>query len=163
MLPTLFRPSLRSTLGKEDGHPLASLRGEIDRLFQDFFGDSNGLLPRAASIVAPGNLVPPMDVKERDDAYVAELEMPGMKAEQFHVEVDDGVLAIRGERKVEKDEKGEHWHRSERAFGSFERRIALPAAVDAEKVDASYKDGVLTVTVPKVPGPKPRTVTVKAK
>jgi HSP20 family protein len=109
------------------------------------------------------DLAPAMDVKERDDAYVAELELPGMKAEEFKIEVQEGVLSIRGERKLEKEEKTKRWHRTERLYGSFERRIALPNSVVAEKVDASYKDGVLTVTVPKSPDVKPKTIQVKTK
>ena len=153
MLPTLFR--------KNDRSPLTSLRGEIDRLFEDYFSD--GLpLPTAPVLFGTKGFVPAMDLKERDDAFVAELEMPGMKPEDFHVEVDEGVLVIRGERKQEKEEKTKQWHRTERVYGSFERHVALPSSVDAERVDASYKNGVLTVRVPKAPGSKPRTVQVKA-
>ena len=154
MLPTLFR--------REERHPISSLRGELDRLFEDFLGDGFHVpsLPVASGAKA---LVPAMDVTERDDAYVAELELPGMKPEEFHVELDDGVLSIRGERKQEKSEKGRHFHRTERVHGSFERRIALPSAVDAGRIDAAYENGILTVTVPKVPGPKPHKVEVKAK
>ena len=154
MLPMLFR--------REERHPISSLRGELDRLFEDFLGDGFHVpsLPAAFGTKA---LVPAMDVTERADAYVAELELPGLKPEDFHVELHDGVLSIRGERKQEKEEKGRHFHRTERVYGSFERRIALPTAVDADQVAASYKDGVLTVTVPKVAGPKPRRVEVQSK
>ena len=154
MLPTLFR--------KDERRPITSLRGELDRLFDDFLGDGF-LIPAAPAAFGAKVLAAPMDVTERDDAFVAELEMPGMKPEDFKIEVNDGVLLIRGERKHESEEKTKYWHRTERVHGSFERRIALPNTVDAERVDAAYKDGVLTVTVPKVPGPKPRSVQVKAK
>jgi len=153
MLPTLFRTHERV--------PLNSLRGEIDRLFEDFFGDAVVAAPPLR--LGANGLVPAMDVKERDDAYVAELEVPGMKAEDFKVEVQEGVLVIRGERRQEKEEKTKLWHRTERVYGQFERHVGLPTAVDPEKVDAAYKDGVLTVTVPKAPGARPRTVTVKAR
>jgi HSP20 family protein len=154
MLPMLFR--------REDRHPISSLRGELDRLFEDFLGDGFHVpsLPAAFGTKA---LVPAMDVTERADAYVAELELPGLKPEDFHVELQDGVLSIRGERKQEKEEKGRRFHRTERVHGSFERRIALPTAVDADQVAAAYEDGVLTVTVPKVAGPKPRRVEVQSK
>jgi HSP20 family protein len=153
MLPTLFR--------KEERNPVASLRGELDRLFEDFFGD--GLVAAAPALFASKGFAPVMDVKEREDAYVAEVEMPGMKPEDFKIEVLEGVLSIRGERRQEKEEKTKRWHRTERVYGSFERRIALPSSVDAEKVDAAYKDGILTVTVPKAPGAKAKTIQVKAK
>jgi HSP20 family protein len=152
MLPTLYR--------KEERNPVTSLRGELDRLFEDFFGDGFGA-PITPALLATKDFAPVMDLKERDDAYVAELEMPGMKAEEFKVEVLEGVLSIRGERKQEKEEKTKRWHRTERLYGSFERRVALPNQVDAEKVDAAYKDGVLTVTVPKAPGAKPKTIQVR--
>jgi HSP20 family protein len=154
MLPMLFR--------REDRHPISSLRGELDRLFEDVLGDGFHVpsLPAAFGTKA---LVPAMDVTERADAYVAELELPGLKPEDFHVELQDGVLSIRGERKQEKEEKGRRFHRTERVHGSFERRIALPTAVDADQVAAAYEDGVLTVTVPKVAGPKPRRVEVQSK
>ena len=154
MLPTLFR--------KEERSPVTSLRGELDRLFEDFFGDGFGVAAPAALFANKG-FAPVMDLKEREDAYVAELEMPGMKADDFKVEVLEGVLSIRGERKHEAEEKTKRWHRTERVYGSFERRVALPSTVDAERVDAAYKDGVLTVTVPKSPGAKPKTIQVKAK
>ena len=154
MLPTLFRRAERA--------PVASLRGELDRLFEDFLGDGFHV-PTLPSAFGSKALMPAMDVTEREDAYVAELELPGMKPEEFQVELSDGVLSIRGERKQQKEEKGRHYHRVERVHGSFERRIALPAAVAADKIDAAYADGILTVTVPKVPGPKPHKVEVKAK
>lgn len=153
MLPMLFR--------REERSPVASLRGELDRLFEDFFGE--GFVAAAPASFAGKGFAPVMDVTEREDAYVAEVEMPGMKAEDFRVEVLEGVLSIRGERRQEKEEKTRRWHRTERVYGSFERRIALPSSVDAEKVEAAYKDGVLKVTVPKTPGTKARTVPVKVK
>ncbi len=154
MLPMLFR--------REERRPMESLRGELDRLFEDFLGDGFHT-PSLPSAFGSKALVPAMDVTEREDAYVAELELPGMKPDEFHVELNDGVLSIRGERKQERDEKRGHLHRTERVFGVFERRIALPAAVDAAKIDAAYQSGVLTVTVPKLAGPKPHKVEVKAK
>jgi HSP20 family protein len=154
MLSMLFR--------KAERPQGAALRVDLDRFCQDFFGDGIGCATPSASFADKG-FAPAMDLKEREDAYVAEIEMPGMKAEDFHVEVLDGVLSIRGERKQETEEKTKQWHRSERVYGSFERRIELPSAVDAEKVEAVYKDGILTVTVPKAPGAKPRTIQVQVK
>jgi len=143
-------------------HPTTSLRGEFDRVFSSCLGEGFGV-PSLSVALGSKSSAPAMDVTERDDAFVAELELPGMKPEDFQVELNDGVLSIRGERKQETEEKGRHFHRTERVYGSFERRIALPSAVDADKIDATYKDGVLTVTVPKLPGPKPHKVEVKAK
>lgn len=154
MLSTLFARVGRS--------PDSSVRVDLDRLFEGVFGDGSGVAAPAA-LFSKGGFAPAMDLKEREDAYVAEIEMPGMKPDDFKVEVQDGVLSIRGERKQETEEKTKQWHRSERVYGSFERRVALPSSVDAEKVEAAYKDGVLTVTIPKSPEAKPKSIQVKVK
>lgn len=138
------------------------MHSTLFRRFEDLLGDGFHV-PSVAVAFGSKTLAPAMDVIEREDAFVAELELPGMKPEDFQVELNDGVLTIRGERKQETEEKGKQFHRTERVFGSFERRIELPTAVEADKIEASYKDGVLTVTVPKVAGRKPRKVEVKAK
>jgi HSP20 family protein len=104
-----------------------------------------------------------MDVRETDEALIVEAELPGLKPSEFEVNVEEGVLSIFAERKQEKDEKAKNYHRIERHYGRMERRLALPAIVEAEKVEASYKDGVLTVTLPKMASVKPKTVSVKVK
>lgn len=154
MVPTLF--------AKVGCRPGSSLRVDLDRLFEGVFGDGSGAAGPTA-LFTKGAFAPAMDLKEREDAYVAEIEIPGMKPEDFQVEVQDGVLSIRGERKQETEEKTRQWHRTERVYGSLERRVALPSSVDAEKVEAAYKDGVLTVTVPKSPVAKPKSIQVKVK
>jgi HSP20 family protein len=154
MLPMLSR--------EKERFPLFGLRGEIDRLFDDFLTDGGfGLLDRR--MTGPNAFVPAIDVKETDASLVIDLEVPGLKPSEVDVQVDDGVLMLRGERKQEKEEKTKQWHRSERYWGKFERRIALPDYADVEKIDATCKDGVLTVTLPKKAGAKPKSVSVKVK
>ena len=89
------------------------------------------------------------------------VEVPGLKKEDIHVTVHDGVLTIAGERKSEKDVKEGTVHRTERVYGKFSRSISLPSAVKSDKVLASYKDGILSVEVPKADEAKPRNIEVK--
>jgi HSP20 family protein len=122
------------------------------RLFEDFLGD----MPRAAQFA------PAVEVSETDEAYVVKAEIPGTKPEDVHVEVQDGILTVRGEKRHERDEKKEHVRYVERVFGSFSRSFALPQNADADKVEASFKDGVLTLRVPKREEAKPRTINIQA-
>jgi HSP20 family protein len=105
--------------------------------------------------------VPPLDVRETEDRYEVSLDLPGLKPEQVNVTFEDGTLSITGKREFANEEKGETWHRIERSFGTFARSIRLPQTADAERIDASFADGVLTVSVPKVEQAKPRTIEVK--
>ena len=151
MLPSLWN--------KEGLFPLFSLRKDVDKLFEDFMGGESALAPFAGN----GKFLPAIDVKETDDAITVDAEMPGLKQEEIKVNVEEGVLSISAERKQEKDEKTKNYHRIERHYGRMERKLALPTTVEAEKVEASYKDGVLTVTLPKKVGAKSKTVAVKVK
>jgi HSP20 family protein len=142
--------------------PFFGLRDEIDRLFDDFFvnGDGKGAFFGRRM---PAEFLPAIDVKEGDASFLIEVEVPGLKSSEVDVQVEEGMLVLRGERKQEKEEKTRMWHRSERYWGKFERRIALPDHAELEKVEAACKDGVLYVTVPKKPGSKPKTISVKVK
>jgi HSP20 family protein len=105
---------------------------------------------------------PPIDVYEKDDTYVVQVELPGMDPSNIDVTVENGVLSIRGERRFEDKLEDENARRIERRFGAFLRQLSLPTEVDADKIDANYRDGILTVTVPKVEAAKPKRITVKA-
>lgn len=104
---------------------------------------------------------PAMDVEETDDEYLIKADLPDVKKEDVKVSVEDGILAVEGERRMEKEEKGKKFHRVERSYGKFVRRLAVPTDVDQDKVTASVKDGVLNVHLPKSPVVKPRSVDVK--
>jgi HSP20 family protein len=104
---------------------------------------------------------PPVNVWEDDDTLHVEAELPGMRLDQLEIYVQEGnQLTVQGERQVCAPEKGV-WHRQERGFGKFSRAIALPTAVDADKVEARFEHGVLHVTLPKSESAKPRRITVK--
>jgi len=92
---------------------------------------------------------PRVDIKENEGELVVQAEVPGMKKEDFNVNMKEGVLSISGEKRSEEKTEGDNWHRIERVFGRFQRSFYIPTEVDDKKIKAAYKDGVLTVTLPK--------------
>ena len=109
------------------------------------------------------DFMPAVDIEETDTDFIVKADLPDVKKEEIRVNVQEGVLAIEGERKQEKEEKGRRFHKIEREYGRFVRRFALPTEVDAEKVRAEFKDGVLSIVVPKAPAAKPKLVDVTVK
>jgi HSP20 family protein len=127
--------------------PFEPLRREIDRLFDDFGADFwRSPFRRSLFSMAPA---PAVDIVEKDNAYEVTADVPGFDEKNIEVKLQNGSLCIKGERKSEKEEKKKDYHLTERELGSFERRFTLPEGVDAEKIEASLKKGVLTVTLPK--------------
>ncbi len=121
------------------------LQKHVNDLFDNFFSGSGfGIEPLMGR-----TFTPKVDVVETDEAIMVKAELPGMDEKEIDVSVNDDSLVLKGEKKEEKEEKKGGFHRVERSYGSFYRRIAIPAEVDAEKVEASYKNGVLTVNLPK--------------
>ena len=104
---------------------------------------------------------PPIDIYDDKDAIVVKAEVPGIKHEDLKLSVDDNVLTVSGERKLERADKQEGYHRIERAYGSFSRSFTLPSTVDSEHVEADLTDGVLSVRVPKKTAPEPKRIEVK--
>jgi len=107
------------------------------------------------------NWAPAVDVEETEGEYLVKADLPDVKREDVKVGIEDGILGIEGERRMEKEEKGKRLHRVERAYGRFVRRLAVPTGVDARKVAAEFKDGVLRVHLPKSEEAKPRSIDVK--
>jgi HSP20 family protein len=137
-------------------HPFESFRREIDRLFDDFglgFRRPFGRSPFAAEPLFRRELtwptMPAVDVVESEKAYEITADLPGMDEKNIEVKVADGVLTIKGEKQEEKEEKKKDYYLQERSFGSFQRSFELPESVDSDKIEASFKKGVLTVTLPK--------------
>jgi len=110
-----------------------------------------------------GGWMPAIDLSEDKDNYVLKAEVPGMKKEEIEISLHEGVVTISGERKQEEKHESADMYRSERFFGRFHRSVSLPSAVDAEKVAASYKDGILTVTLPKSEASKRKHIPVSTK
>jgi len=132
--------------------PFGTLRSEMDRLFDSFMGG----LPTFPSMFEPGRtrgfaLTPSIDVKETDKKIVVETELPGLDEKDISLTVQNGVLTIQGEKKLDYDEEKENYHVMERRYGSFQRSLRLPDTVDDTKIDAHFDNGVLKVTLPKRP------------
>ena len=109
-----------------------------------------------------GQLAPAIDVSEDDGHYVVSVELPGVGKDDVTVECHDGVLTIRGEKKSEREEKKEKSRYLERSYGAFSRSFTLPPNADPDRIQASFKDGVLTVTIAKTEEAKPRVISIKA-
>ena len=135
--------------------PLERLEREFEDLF-DRFGWDGWLTENR------GEFVPRTDVVENDNAYEVTVELPGMKPEDFSVEMKEGSLWVSGEKQEESEEEGKTYHRIERRRGEFRRVIPLPGAVDEKHIRAQYTDGVLTVTVPKSEASKPKRIEVNS-
>jgi HSP20 family protein len=143
--------------GGQAWHPYESLRQEIDRVF-DYFGGRGFWQPFPQSLFAAEPLfrreltrgtMPAVDVVESEKAYEVTAELPGMDEKNIEVKVADGNLTIKGEKQEEKEEKKKDYYLQERHFGSFERSFGVPDSVDPDKIEAVFKKGVLTVTLPK--------------
>ena len=106
---------------------------------------------------------PPIEVFEKEDKFVVKAELPGMKEDDIDVSVIGDILTIKGEKKTEAEVKEDEYYRCERSYGSFFRSVALPSHVDAKKIEASYEEGVLEITLPKVPEVQPKKVPVTVK
>jgi HSP20 family protein len=109
-----------------------------------------------------GAVLPATDVRENDHQYAITVELPGVRKEDVHVDLEQGVLTIRGEKRSEREEKKEQRCYTERSYGSFSRSCRLPSDADADRLEASFKDGVLAVTIPRTEEVKPRTIAIKA-
>lgn len=151
--------------------PFEGLRREVERLFDDFdrgawrFPLHRSLLPIESFRrgLAAGS-VPAVDITEGEKAYEVTAELPGMDEKNIEVKLANGTLTIKGEKQEEKEEKKKDYYLQERSFGSFERSFPLPEGVDRDKIEASFKKGVLTVTLPKTPEAQKaeKKITVKA-
>jgi HSP20 family protein len=136
---------------------LEEVSTRLNRLFHQPLG--RRLMEDEGSLMA--EWAPAVDVQETDGEYLIKADLPDVKKEDVHVELQDGMLCLRGERRQEKEEKGKKFHRVERAYGQFERRLALPSEVDPQKVAAEFKNGVLNVHLPKSASAKPKAIEVK--
>jgi HSP20 family protein len=136
---------------------LFNLRDELDRLFEGSFGE----ISHAGSQLL-GAWNPPVDLYEDKDNVFVKAELPGLKREDIEVSLHDGALSISGERKSEEKVENAEARRAERFVGRFQRTITLPSSVVTDKVSAQYKDGVLTVTLPKAEEAKPRQIQINA-
>ena len=116
-----------------------------------------------AESLEQGSFAPRVDIIENDDSWIFKAELPDIKTEDVKVTVEEGVLAIKGERKFEEEVKEGSYTRFERQYGSFERRFSLPTGIDQDNIKADLKNGVLTLTVPKKEESKPKSISIDVK
>jgi HSP20 family protein len=136
---------------------------EIDDMFERYNRAIGWPYRGRQEVMASGEWSPRVDIAETDNEFTIKAEIPEIKKEDVKVTVDNGVLNIRGERKQEKEEKNKKFHRIERYYGSFSRSFTLPGNVDETKIEASFKDGMLNLQIPKVEEAKPKAIEVKVK
>lgn len=135
---------------------LATTRARLDRLFgRGNFWDTEGV--RAA-----GEWAPAADIVETETAIALKAEFPGFEAKDIAVTVEDNILTLKGERRLNNEAKKENYHRLERAYGTFTRAFVLPGHVDTKHIEANFKDGLLTLTMPKKAADKARAIAVTA-
>ena len=138
---------------------LLSIQDEMNQLFTRAFGRERP--GQAGEAVQQRLWAPALDISERKDAYVVTVEVPGVKAEDLDITLEDGLLTIQGERQFSQETSEQQWHRVERRYGSFRRSITLPSQVQADAIEASFDNGVLEVIVPKAEEAKPKKITVR--
>ena len=134
---------------------LNRIQSRINDLFDESFGRS-----RAAHNSTTGVWLPPVDILESRDSYLIRAELPGMKKEDFNLELHDGTLSLSGERKFDQPANGVEYHRVERIAGKFSRSFYLPQTVKSDEISATYRDGILEIHVPKADEAKPKQITI---
>jgi HSP20 family protein len=130
---------------------LFGLHREIDRLFSEFTQGTNGAQ----------NIIPNIEISETDKAIEVSAEMPGLERKDVEISIDDDVLAIRGEKKIEENQKNKNVQHSERSYGVFVRMLQLPPGVDPSRIQATMSKGVLRVAIPKPAKSEPKKIEVK--
>ena len=135
----------------------STLQERMNRLFEDLIPATR----KGEEELNTGTFYPAVDISEGEKDITLKAELPGIDKKDVHLEINDGVITLRGERKLEKEDKKEHYHRVERSYGSFNRSFTLPTTVDSGKVKANYKDGILEVTLPRKEEAKPKSIPVE--
>lgn len=132
------------------------IQREMNRLFDNFL---------RGGMVDDGSYgtfwSPSVDIIEHDDAYLVEAELPGLTKDDVKISIEGNILTIRGEKKREQTKEDRNYHRTERSYGTFMRSFTLPTSVRADKIEANYRNGILTINLPKVEEAKPKTIEVK--
>jgi HSP20 family protein len=138
------------------GH-LPSFQHEMNRMFHEFFGGNGD-----AAGTGLGSWTPAVDIHETADGFVITAELPGVSTDDISIDVHENTLTLRGQRTHEAEVKQDTYHRVERAYGTFHRSFTLPTMVDQDKVQATYKDGVLALHLPKSEAAKPKRIAIQS-
>lgn len=138
---------------------LAVIQDRMNRLFEESFPKTKG----GEHDLSKGVWLPPVDIYETEAQVVVTAELAGVDKDKVSIEVKDGVLTIRGERRYQKEVDKEYFHLMEREYGSFKRSFSLPSKIDREKVSASFKGGVLEIILPKKEEVKPKQISIDEK
>lgn len=133
-----------------------NMQKEIDRMFDRYRGEG-------ANGIQGSEIWPAVDVVENEGDFTVSVELPGVRKEDVRITVADGVLTIRGEKKMDAERKTDNFHRIERSFGAFERSFTLPTSVQHDRIDANFSNGLLTVVIPKAEQAKTKEIDVKVK
>lgn len=133
---------------------LMNIQEEMNRLFEDFFH-------RPSQAGNGGTWAPVMDISESDSTITVKMDLPGVTKDDVNIQIVGDTLQVKGEKRQEKDVREENYHRIERTYGSFFRSVELPTRVVAEKITAKFKDGVLTIELPKAEEVKPHAIEIK--
>ena len=143
----------------EPAREMLTLREAMDRLFNDAFTRPLSMMREGGSAWSS----PAIDMYQTDNEVVVKAALPGLKPDEVQIHVNNDILTIRGEMKHEDERKDQSWHIRERGWGAFERSVTLPSGVVADRANADFENGILTITLPKSEKAKPKTITIKPK
>ena len=136
---------------------LSALQGRMNRLFEETLPTTH----KEDEELNQRAFYPAVDIHEGNKEITLKADLPGIKKEDVHLDIDDGMITLKGERKFEKEDKQDNYHRIERSYGSFHRSFTLPPAVDRDKIKAKYSNGILEITLPKTEEAKPKSIPVE--
>lgn len=148
MLPTHWNPRTE----------MRRYRDPMERFFDSFLG---GELSRPREEISNRRWMPPVDIRETEDTYEVHAELPGMKKDDIGITLENNALTLSGERRFEKETDRDNYHRVERMYGDFSRTFTLPTAVDPDRIEAHFEDGILKVEIPKREEARPRRIAIQ--
>lgn len=149
-------PSLRSVF-----HPSRRSDTDIDYIFNDLFDSFENQFKRSFLTKNEQDFFPLLDVSETNSHYTVELDIPGVKKDDINISVDNNVLTIKGKKEIDKERKDSNYYSRERFYGDFKRSMSLPSGVKTDKIEANFKNGVLTIQMPKEKSSSVKTIDIK--
>lgn len=151
MAQEIQRPDATMRPVQRYGDPFSARRAEMERVFDSLLGHGFGRIPPIWEGANRDALVPSIDLRETEAAFVIEAELPGMDEKDVTITLNNGVLTLKGEKKSEREENKDDYHLTERSYGNFQRSFQVADAVDADRITATFGKGILAITLPKRP------------